>query len=131
MRVLYQRHDHEGQGAFGSEATADRARGAAGAGRPSLPLRDAQPDRRRDPAGRQTNRRQEAVGQADGEALTMNAPILTRRSFGKAVGGLVVAFSLDPAEILAQGAGKPAPLPGSLNTNRSLRAWVRIGGDGN
>ena len=61
----------------------------------------------------------------------MNAPILTRRSFGKAVGGLVVAFSLDPAEILAQGAGKPAPLPGSLNTNRSLRAWVRIGGDGN
>jgi nicotinate dehydrogenase subunit B len=61
----------------------------------------------------------------------MNAPILTRRSFGKTVGGLVVAFSLDPAEISAQGAGKPAPLPGSLNTNRSLRAWVRIGGDGN
>ena len=41
----------------------------------------------------------------------------------------MLAFSLDPAELLAQGA--PARLPGSLNNNRSLQAWIRIGGDGN
>ena len=59
----------------------------------------------------------------------MNAPTLTRRGFTTGMGGLVLAFSLDPAELLAQGA---APrLPGSLNTNRMLNAWVRIGGDGN
>jgi CO/xanthine dehydrogenase Mo-binding subunit len=59
----------------------------------------------------------------------MNVPTLTRRSFTKAMGGLVLAFSLDPAELLAQGAA--ARLPGSLNNNRRLDAWVRIGGDGN
>ena len=59
----------------------------------------------------------------------MNAPTLARRSFTKAMGGLVLAFSLDPAELLAQGAA--ARLPGSLNNNRRLDAWVRIGGDGN
>ena len=56
----------------------------------------------------------------------MNAPTLTRRSFTKGVGGLVLAFSLDPAELLAQGAA--ARLPGSLNNNRRLDEWVRIGG---
>ena len=59
----------------------------------------------------------------------MNAPILTRRNFTKGIGGLVLAFSLDPAELLAQGAA--ARLPGSLNNNRMLNAWVKIGGDGN
>src|SRR5262249_23168265 len=51
----------------------------------------------------------------------------------KSMGGLVLAFSLDPADLLAQGAapGAAARLPGSLNNNRSLHAWVRIGGDGN
>ena len=63
----------------------------------------------------------------------MNAPTLTRRGFAKGLGGLVLAFSLDPAELLAQvGAqGAAARLPGSLNNNRSLQAWIRIGGDGN
>ena len=62
----------------------------------------------------------------------MNAPTLTRRGFTKALGGIVLAFSLDPADLLAQGAGQPAAarLPGSLNNNRLLHAWVRIGGDG-
>ena len=59
----------------------------------------------------------------------MNAPTLARRSFTKAMGGLVLAFSLNPAALLAQGAA--ARLPGSLNNNRRLDAWVRIGGDGN
>ena len=60
----------------------------------------------------------------------MNAPILTRRAFTKGMGGLVLAFSLDPEELLAQGAAA-ARLPGSLNNNRMLNAWVKIGGDGN
>ena len=59
----------------------------------------------------------------------MNAPILSRRAFTKGMGGLVLAFSLDPAELLAQGA--TAKLPGSLSNNRMLNAWVKIGGDGN
>jgi len=59
----------------------------------------------------------------------MNAPTLTRRGFTQGLGGLVLAFSLDPAELLAQGAA--ARLPGSLNNIRSLQAWIRIGGDGN
>ena len=32
----------------------------------------------------------------------MNAPTLTRRGFTKGMGGIVLAFSLDPAELLAQ-----------------------------
>jgi hypothetical protein len=59
----------------------------------------------------------------------MNAPTLTRRSFTKGLGGMVLTCSLDPAELLAQGVA--ARLPGSLNNNRSLQAWIRIGGDGN
>src|SRR6187401_1537162 len=122
MRLLHQRHDHEGKGTARSKAAGDRGRGARGAGRASLPLRNAQSDRCR----------RHACGQVDGEDLTMNAPTLTRRGFTKALGGIVLAFSLDPADLLAQGAGQPAAarLPGSLNNNRLLHAWVRIGGDG-
>ena len=44
----------------------------------------------------------------------MNAPTLTRREKaspepGQGLGGLVLAFSLDPAELRAQGAGSPRP----------------------
>src|SRR5437016_10077910 len=58
----------------------------------------------------------------------MNAPIISRREFTAGVGAIVVAFSLDPKVALAQ---QPAPLPGSLQTNRMLDAWIRIGADGN
>jgi nicotinate dehydrogenase subunit B len=54
----------------------------------------------------------------------MNAP-LTRREFTVRLGAIVVAFSLDPA--LAQ---EPPRLPGSLQTNRRLDAWLRINADG-
>src|SRR5215470_1054594 len=47
----------------------------------------------------------------------------SRRDFLKA-GGLVVGFTLAPRLALAQ--DRPAQLPGSLNTNRMLDAWVRI-----
>src|SRR3954471_13233955 len=57
----------------------------------------------------------------------MNAPHLTRRDFTAALGGLVVSFSLSPRLALAQ---EPAKLPGSLNNNRRLDAWIRIAADG-
>jgi nicotinate dehydrogenase subunit B len=58
----------------------------------------------------------------------MNAPTLTRRAFAKGMGGIVLSFSLVPAEVLAQAAA--ARLPGSLNNNRMLDAWLRINPDG-
>jgi len=61
----------------------------------------------------------------------MNAPVLSRRAFTKGMGtGIVLAFSLDPAELLAQAAPQAARLPGSLQTNRMLDAWIRINADG-
>ncbi|MEA2931018.1 MAG: nicotinate dehydrogenase subunit [Hyphomicrobiales bacterium] len=55
----------------------------------------------------------------------MNA-VFSRRDFAKGFGGLVLAFTLDlPA--LAQ--DKPK-LPGSLDNNRMLDAWIRINADG-
>jgi nicotinate dehydrogenase subunit B len=54
--------------------------------------------------------------------------MLTRRTFGKAAGALVVAFALAPHFAAAQAAA-PA-LPGSLNKNRRLDAWIRIDPEG-
>jgi nicotinate dehydrogenase subunit B len=54
------------------------------------------------------------------------AETLSRRQFGKAAGGLVLSFALAPKLSLAQ-----APkLPGSLDKNRMLDAWLRIEADG-
>jgi nicotinate dehydrogenase subunit B len=60
----------------------------------------------------------------------MNAPTLTRRSFTKGLGGIVLAFSLTPVDVLAQAQGGPPRLPGSLQANRKLDAWLRINADG-
>jgi len=57
----------------------------------------------------------------------MNAPVLDRRQFAAGLGAIVVAFSLDPRRALAQEAAR---LPGSLQTNRRLDAWIRINADG-
>jgi nicotinate dehydrogenase subunit B len=59
----------------------------------------------------------------------MNAPTFTRRDVSKGLGGILVAFSLDPKLALAQQA-QSARLPGSLQTNRMLDAWLRINADG-
>ena len=59
--------------------------------------------------------------------MTMTAPRLTRREFTAALGGIVLSFSLAPKIALAQ---NPARLPGSLDTNRTLDAWLRINADG-
>jgi nicotinate dehydrogenase subunit B len=52
---------------------------------------------------------------------------LTRRDFTAGFGGIVLSFSLAPEFGLAQ---EPRRLPGSLQTNRMLDAWIRIGADG-
>ena len=57
----------------------------------------------------------------------MSAPKLTRREFTAALGGIVLSFSLAPRTIFGQGG---TPLPGSLQTNRMLDAWLRINPDG-
>jgi len=56
-----------------------------------------------------------------------NAVTLDRRQFTSGLGAIVVAFSLDPQHALAQ---QPPQLPGSLNNNRMLDAWLRINADG-
>ncbi|WP_431271882.1 molybdopterin cofactor-binding domain-containing protein [Dankookia sp. P2] len=48
---------------------------------------------------------------------------LTRRGLGAAAAGLTLLFSLSPA-------GAATKLPGSLETNRRLDAWLRIDPDG-
>ena len=55
-------------------------------------------------------------------------PCLSRRDFLRTGSALVISFSLAPE--WAFGQAKPAPLPGSLNSNRMLNAWLRIDGDG-
>lgn len=56
----------------------------------------------------------------------MNAPHLTRRDFTASLGGIVLAFSLAPTAL----AQKPPRLPGGLNNNRLLSAWIAINADG-
>jgi nicotinate dehydrogenase subunit B len=56
----------------------------------------------------------------------MNAPRLTRRDFSAGLGGIVLAFSLTPYA----GTQQPPRLPGSLQTNRLLSAWLAINADG-
>src|SRR5256714_7025382 len=50
---------------------------------------------------------------------------LNRRDFAKGLGGIMLAFTLDPAS-----AQQPKQLPGSLGGNRMLDAWIRINADG-
>jgi nicotinate dehydrogenase subunit B len=59
----------------------------------------------------------------------MNAPVISRRDFTQGLGGIVLAFSLEPANLLAQ-VPQAARLPGSLQKNRMLDAWLRINPDG-
>jgi CO/xanthine dehydrogenase Mo-binding subunit len=57
----------------------------------------------------------------------MHAPIVSRREFAAGLGGIVLAFTLNPRIALAQ---QPPALPGSLAGNRMLDAWLRINADG-
>jgi CO/xanthine dehydrogenase Mo-binding subunit len=58
----------------------------------------------------------------------MTAESVSRRRFLQAGGALTLAFCLVPGAAIPQ--AKPPRLPGSLNTNRMLDAWLRIGADG-
>jgi nicotinate dehydrogenase subunit B len=55
----------------------------------------------------------------------VNGPAFDRREFAAGVGAIVVAFSLHPK--LARGQER---LPGSLENNRRLDAWIRINPEG-
>jgi nicotinate dehydrogenase subunit B len=55
----------------------------------------------------------------------VNGPVFSRRQFTAGLGAIVVAFSLEPN--LARGQER---LPGSLQNNRRLDAWIRINSDG-
>ena len=55
----------------------------------------------------------------------MHAAAFNRRQFAAGLGAVVVAFSLDPK--LARGQEQ---LPGGLQNNRRLDAWIRINADG-
>src|SRR5262249_61380322 len=59
----------------------------------------------------------------------MNA--ISRRDFAAGLGGITLAFTLAPRLAVAQQPAAPARLPGSLDNNRLLDAWIRIGTDGN
>jgi len=54
---------------------------------------------------------------------------VSRRTFLKSSGALVVAFAWSAPTTLAQQAQRER-LPGSLETNRMLDGWLRIGADG-
>src|SRR5213592_765860 len=112
VRLLQQRHDHGRQGAARRQSLPERARDQAGPERAPVPLRLAQPHRSR----------RAARGEGDGMK-----PSLSRRDFLKTGSALVISFSLAPE---AFGQAKPAPLPGSLNNNRMLNAWLRVDADG-
>ena len=58
----------------------------------------------------------------------MTTPRITRRKFTAGVGGIVLSFSMGPQ--LALGQDKKPTLPGSLNANRMLNAWLRVNADG-
>src|SRR5205085_4628275 len=99
------------------------SRGSQRARRQSVSLRQPQPHHPRRHAG----------GAGEREDLTMSASArsstlrLSRRDFTAGLGGIMLAFSLDPRT----GAGQaPAALPGSLQQNRMLDAWLRINADG-
>ncbi len=55
----------------------------------------------------------------------MNGPAFDRRKFAIGLGAIVVAFSLDPRHARGQ-----ERLPGSLENNRRLDAWIRINAEG-
>jgi len=55
---------------------------------------------------------------------------VSRRDLLKAGTGLVVAIAYAPISALAQGTEAPAHLPGSLDHNRLLSAWLRVDPNG-
>src|SRR5216117_632101 len=111
VRLLRQRHGDVGQGAARAQSCPDGKPDQAGAERPPVPLRLAQSHRAR------------RAARGEGDAV-----VTSRRQFLKSGGALVIGFSLAPELALSQ--SSPARLPGSLDNNRMLDAWLRIDPNG-
>src|SRR5258705_11272232 len=110
MRLLHQWDDHVGQGPARQESAAQRSPDPRRTRGQSVPLRQPQSNRSGDRAG----------VEGDGN---MSAA-LTRREFGTALGGLVIAFSMAPRTGVAV---ESAPrLPGMLAANPRPDAWLRV-----
>ena len=62
--------------------------------------------------------------------MTAALRTVSRRNLLKAGTGLVVAIAYAPLVALAQDTGAPTQLPGSLNANRQLAAWLRVNPNG-
>ena len=62
--------------------------------------------------------------------MTAALQSVSRRDLLKAGTGLVVAIAYAPFSGLAQGIEAPAHLPGSLDSNRLLSAWLRVNPNG-
>ena len=62
--------------------------------------------------------------------MTAALQSVSRRDLLKAGTGLVVAIAYAPFSPLAQGIEAPARLPGSLDSNRLLSAWLRVNPNG-
>src|SRR5437870_4222307 len=115
VRLLHQRHDYVGERVARPQPATERARRARGARWQPLPLRYASSHHSRGAAG----------GAGKREDTNVNGPAFDRREFAIGLGAIVVAFSLDPR--LARGQER---LPGSLENNRRLDAWIRINAEG-
>src|SRR4051812_29238606 len=94
MRLLHERHDHDGAGAARSDAEADGRTGEAGARRLPVPVRHAYQDR---PRGATRVARQREDGMST----------LSRRDILRTGGGLIVAFTLSSRRGGAQTATTP------------------------
>src|SRR5436309_13888187 len=115
VRLPHQRHDYVGERVARPQPATERARRARGARWQPLPLRYASSHYSRGAAG----------GAGKREDTNVNGPAFDRREFAIGLGAIVVAFSLDPR--LARGQER---LPGSLENNRRLDAWIRINAEG-
>jgi nicotinate dehydrogenase subunit B len=62
--------------------------------------------------------------------VTLAPRTVSRRNLLKAGTGLMVAIAYAPLLALAEDTGVPTRLPGSLNVNRLLSAWLRVNPDG-
>jgi nicotinate dehydrogenase subunit B len=62
--------------------------------------------------------------------VTLAPRTVSRRNLLKGGTGLMVAIAYAPLLALAEDTGVPTRLPGSLNANRLLSAWLRVNPDG-
>src|SRR5260370_40500315 len=83
------------------------------------------------PMRRTQPHRSGSIARVQGSAVvTASLRNVSRRNVLKAGAGLVVGIAYAPLLAPAQGTESPAHLPGSLNGNRLLSAWLRVNPNG-